>query len=461
MAVNDTKIRELMNTKAMITTLSVISLVIFMLNIDVTGAYLILKPVALDLPMPLNQTSWIVTLYLAAFAAMIVIGGRLGDLWGHRNILALGLVLFAIASSLAGIAATPLFLLIARALQGVAAALIWPNTTTIVFNNLPEKHKGFGIGLTSSVIGVGLASGPILSGLFATYLSWRWLFFINVPICLFALVTLLNKVPNQITNKGIGLDIIGTVLLAGALGLLTLGLNQLPIKNQQFDAFVMVFASLGLFVAFVYVERRVRFPIIPKVIIKNSYFLYGCLLRCLTIMPFYITLFIMSFFLQQDLKLSAFSSGIVFLPMMLAITLFSPVAGKLVDYWGSCFVLQLGILFYIIGFGLLVALIHYVPVFIISFLLFFVGTAFALTSPAILTFSMHTASNETKGAASGLFFMVSVSSGLLGVTLSSVIIHVFPPQQGFSFYVPLLTIFLVSIGVSLLAIFFSSIRRFA
>lgn len=125
------------------------SLAVLMINIEVTAIYVILHPLSQDLHLTITESPWVITLYLLFFTSVIVLGGRLGDLYGHRNVFLFGLLLFASASLLGGLTHEGVVLFVARALQGLSAGLIWPNSTAVAFDALPEEKKGFGIGIIS------------------------------------------------------------------------------------------------------------------------------------------------------------------------------------------------------------------------------------------------------------------------------------------------------------------------
>lgn len=291
--------------KTLIISLLVVLPVIVLINVDFSGIYVLVHPIAKTLHLSLNQVSWVVTLYLLFFAAPTILGGRLGDLFGSRNVLFAGLVLFIFTSLFCGLAQHEIPLLIARALQGFAGALMWPNVTTIGFNAFSVEKKAFGIGVVTSAVGFGLAVGPIYSGLIAHYLSWHWVFLLNVPIITIVAVITLWNVENRVYGQSAGVDWWGSLLLLLALGAFILGLNQLPVHAMwHADALWFIIAAVLLMLAFIGVEHRVSYPIIPSSFRRNGAFWYSCLLRFLSVAPFYVILFVIPALLEDNFGLN-------------------------------------------------------------------------------------------------------------------------------------------------------------
>ena len=192
---------------------------IMMLNIELTAMYVILEPIRGSIPMSFNQLPWIITSYMLLFGSVMAIAGKLGDVYGHRTILVIGLILFGLTSLTGGMASVVTVLLVARALQGLSAALIFPMATAIAFNVIPKQHKGLGIGLVTSAIGFSLAAGPLFGGVLADFLNWRWVFFINIPLVMLSLLLTFKYVEKSAVIKTSRVDFVGGLMLVFINGL--------------------------------------------------------------------------------------------------------------------------------------------------------------------------------------------------------------------------------------------------
>lgn len=403
-------------------TLILMSLTAFIFSIEVTAMYVILHPMAVSLGAHSSSIAWVITTYLIVFASMIVTGGRLGDLFGHRKIIVIGLLLLAGFSVLGGFSQGLLLLLIARAGQGLACGLVWPNTTAIAFSTLPVNHKSLGIGIVTGSIGFGLAFGPIIGAAFTSLLSWRWVFLFNVPIALLIVIGVLLFVDRSIVKR-VGVDVVSAILLGLALALSALFLNQIPVHSALHAWLLPIFiAAVVTWCLFIGLNRSSESPIIPTGLLKDTNLRLGCLMRCLSVIPFYICMFVVGFVLQKTEHLSVIESGLVFLPMTLMVGILSPVAGKLIGRIGVRPILLLSAVAYLVGFiALLNNVIMSSPVFM-AMMLIPAGVAFALASPCSLFLGLKTVSDGMKGAANGVFYMVSIVSGLFAVALSSLIL---------------------------------------
>lgn len=388
--------------------------ILLMMGLDITAPNLMLPQLMQQFDISLAQAGWIITMYLLFYIGSIVTAGRLGDLYGHRNIAAIGVVLFGITSVLVGITHHWQVLLFARALQGMAAGLIWPNTAAMVFQSLDDKNRGLGLGLFASVIGLSLAIGPIISGLMIHALNWRWVFWLNLPISLFTLVVMLLMLSNNKQNNNQRIDCIGAILLTTALIALTYAISE----------FSLIAAISGIIsgLAFYKQQNHSTSPIIAKALVTNRDFKQGCLQRVFMVMPFYILLFAFGTLFQTVWHLNALEAGRYFLPMMISVAMLSPVGGKIVDRFGLRLSNTIAVVMYFAGFTLLTALVSTLSASWISAVLILPGIAFSLGSPASMATSLKTLNQRLHGSASGVFYMISLLAGATAVTCSSLLL---------------------------------------
>lgn len=446
----------MIKTKLIICIMTALLLSILVLNVEISAVYIILPSLSHFFSVGTFELSWIVTLYMMFFGAFLVVSGRLGDLYGCRNIMLIGLVIFTLGSLLGGLAPTFSLLLIARVLQGLACALIWPNSTALAFLTMPPKYKSLGIGLVTGVVGFSLALGPLLGGYLTLWFGWRGVFLFNVPITILAfLVTwlFLENKKNQHKNR---LDLLSSLLIVIVLAGLILSLSEL-IKpgGALFAALSFILAVIALIIFIVW-EKRSRSPLLPLALLRNRAYKFGCVYRGLTVMPFYIVMMVVSLFAQKNLDFSAAGAGLLMLPMTLLIGVMSPIGGGLINRLGMKMSLQAAAIAYVTGFVILLLGLSTPSVWLLIIVMLFIGIGFALASPAALTVSLKFVDRENQGAASGVFYMASAVSGLLGVTFASAAFQYWPGTVSLS-YMGMFAVSLFCIICGLLAIIISQL----
>src|SRR5690242_2937435 len=206
--------------------LSVLCLGFFMILLDTTIVNIAIPDMIDELHATLDQILWVLNAYILAYAVLLITAGRLGDLYGPKQLFILGLIVFTVASAACGLAQTPNQLIFFRVIQGVGGALLTPqtlSTLTIIF--APAK-RGAAFGIWGAVAGVATIAGPTLGGWLVTYYSWRWIFYVNLPVGILTLVLALVLMPNIKINRKHKLDLLGTGLATLGLFLVCFGLIE-------------------------------------------------------------------------------------------------------------------------------------------------------------------------------------------------------------------------------------------
>src|SRR5882757_6836816 len=244
-----------------------------------------------------SDTQWIVDAYLLVLSSLMLAGGSIGDHLGRRRVFAIGIAIFAVASALCGAAASPQQLIAARALQGLGAALLVPGSLALITATFPANERGRAIGTWSSLTSLAVIAGPLFGGWLVQAVSWRAVFYINIPIAALTLLIVWFSMSPDKTSKDAGrIDWGGTILVTTALAALTFGMIEAPSRGMRSP---LVIGSLLLgsiaFVAFVAVERRVESPIMPLTLFRSRVFsganlltllLYGALSTETFLLPF-------------------------------------------------------------------------------------------------------------------------------------------------------------------------------
>jgi EmrB/QacA subfamily drug resistance transporter len=309
---------------------------LFMVMLDSTVVNVALPAIQRSFGATLAGLQWTVTAYTLAFAALLVSGGRLGDLIGRRRVFLWGLVLFAAAS--AAIAAVPSHgaLVAARAVQGAGAALMMPSTLSIIASVFAPEERARAIGVWAGVSGAGLAAGPVVGGLLTDGLSWRAIFLLNVPVAACAIAVTLRATPES-RDEGAGsrLDPAGTTVLVAALGALVLGLTQGNAWGwaSPRTAGLLAGGCAGL-LAFVALEGRVRHPTVELPLLRARAFLAAVLVSLALSFVMFAGLFYVALHLQGVLGHSATETGLLLLPATVLVMVSSPAAGRLTGRLG-------------------------------------------------------------------------------------------------------------------------------
>lgn len=375
-----------------------------------------------DLGASLADAQWISNAYMLFLASLLLIGGAAGDRFGLRNVFATGIVLFVAASLVCAMAPNPGFLIYARAVQGIGAALMVPGSLAIIAKAYPREERGKAIGLWSAFSSLTTILGPVIGGFVLTVLgdwSWRLVFAINLPLGGIALALLLLRVPADEPEAGRRLDWIGGVLITAALLLIALGLTGSE-GNAPMPSHILVYCGIGLvaLLAFLLWESRTAAPMLPLYHFRRPAFSGA---QGLTF-ALYFALAAISFFLPMTMiggwGVSAAETSIVFLPLGILLTLLSSYAGKLADRVGPGPMIAGGALVVAIAFALLGLLAPLQSVWfgvLPATILLGLGMS-AVVSP-LSTAVMTSVEDRDTGLASGVNNAVARVAGLLAVAL--------------------------------------------
>jgi EmrB/QacA subfamily drug resistance transporter len=318
-------------------TLGAVAFGLFMIMLDNTIVNVALPAIQSDLDIGISELEWVFNGYALTFGVLMLTGGKLADLLGRRRIFIVGLVIFTGASLACGLASSAGLLIGARVVQGVGSALMNPATLSIITATFPPRQRGMAIGIWAGVSAMALAIGPLVGGLITEHISWNWIFFINVPIGVLAIVvTRLVVAESRDTSAEQRLDLPGLLSSAIALFALTYGLIEANTYGWTSGRILGLFAValVGLAV-FIVLELRQRAPMLDLSLFKNSTFAGANAVMMLVGLAMFGVFFFISLFMQNILGYSAIQAGASFLPMTVLIILIAPVAGKFSDRVGS------------------------------------------------------------------------------------------------------------------------------
>jgi EmrB/QacA subfamily drug resistance transporter len=405
-------------------TLAAVAFGLFMIMLDNTVVNVALPSIQRDLKVSVSSLEWVVNAYFLTFAVLMLTGGKLADMMGRQRIFIFGLVVFTLSSLACGLATTGEMLIAARAVQGVGAAMMNPATLSIITATFPPRQRGTAMGIWVGVSAVALALGPITGGLLSEHAHWSWIFFINVPIGVLAIVVARIVIrESKDTSPDQRLDLPGLITSGIALFALTYALIEANTKGWTSAEILALFgvAAVG-FAAFVLLEQRQRAPMLDLSLFRNRTFTGANVTMALVALSMFGVFFYVSLFVQNILGFSPVQAGAAFLPMTLCIIFIAPVAGKLSDRIGARWLMSAGMT--LVGVSLVLFSLldesssfwDLVPALLIG------GTGMATAMTPTTAAAMSSVPVDKAGVGSGVLNSMRQVGGALGVAIMGAIL---------------------------------------
>ncbi|MBY0500697.1 MAG: MFS transporter [Alphaproteobacteria bacterium] len=404
-----------------------IGVLIFLMNIDYTAVNLTLVPISEEMDANLNSLQWLLSGYVLVWAAFVIPAGRIADLFGKRETLIGGLVVFMVGSCLTGLGQSIEMLVVGRFLQGFGAAIFTAPAWALIFTTSSPEKQGFVMGVILSFAGFGLATGPTLAGFIIEELSWRWIFYINIPLGFFVIAILMlfgQKDAVLVDRKKI--DFLGTVLLASGLCITVYAINQIEIWGLNSYSFWELIA-LGIFLItlFILQDRGRTVRMIPPHFFKNREFMTTVIGVFFIAMNFSMVLVLMGLYLQNTLHYSSYETGLIFISMTISMGFLSPVGGKVIDIFGLKGPMIFGALLTAMGIGLMAFLTSNSSLYFVITTLFIVGTGLGAYFTACNVAMMRAVPAEDLNVASGIYMMLMMLGNTLSIILSTSFVVLF------------------------------------
>jgi EmrB/QacA subfamily drug resistance transporter len=334
------------------TALIVLCAAQFMVVLDITVVNVALPSIGADLGFAAEDLQWVVTAYVLLTGGLLLLGGRVADALGRRRTFLAGLTVFTAASLASALAPSPEALVASRAAQGLGAALLTPSALAIVTATYSGPQRTTALSVWGAIGSAGAAAGVVLGGMLTTWLSWEWIFLVNVPIGVACGVLVSRLVAPSPAQANRPLDVPGAVTLVGGLGMLVFALDGTARHGWgSARTLVLLALSAALLATFAAVERGARRPLVPPATWRDRSLIAGATVMLGVTGILVAAFFLTSLYLQRELDASALAAGLGFLPMTVAIGLAAHLAAHLLSHLGTRVVIVAGLL--VIGAGAL------------------------------------------------------------------------------------------------------------
>ncbi len=403
--------------------LFIVAIGIFMATLDSSIVNISLPTIARSFGVPLNGTiEWVIIAYLVSIAAILLTAGRIADMIGRKVVWTTGLIIFTASSALCGLAPSLGILIASRTLQGLGGALLMAISPAMLTSAFPPHERGRALGINAINVNLGVTLGPILGGIITASLSWRWIFFVNVPLGIIGLIATLLILKERIHLNPGRFDPLGAILIAVGMAGLTAGLSF----GQELgwtSPLILTLLLVGIFalVALPFVELRVPNPVIVLALLRNRVFDSSILSLLLSFLALFAISFMMPFYLEQLLGFSILQAGILLTPVPVTLAIIAPFSGSLADRIGSRWLAAGGLTVACIGLVLISQLNEHSSIFDIVWRLTFTSIGQGLFQAPNNSALLGSAPRNLQGSASGFLATARTIGQSLSVAIAGAI----------------------------------------
>lgn len=405
--------------------LGIVAVGIFMATLDSSIVNISLPSISAYFQVSLNGLiEWVIIAYLVTIASVLLTFGRLADMFGRKLLWMLGLLIFTAGSAMCGAAPTLLLLVIFRAFQGIGGALLMSNSTAMLTRAFPENERGRVLGLNAVVVALGVSAGPTIGGLITSSLSWRWIFYVNVPIGILGLTAtwFVLKEPVRLHAGRQKFDPVGAIVLSVGIIAVMLGLSFGQEAGWSSPQIIGLFiVGIALLITFVFIERRVSDPIVDLRLFRNRLFAAANVSSLLSFLALFAVSFLLPFYLEELRGYSVLEAGLLLTPVPLAVSVVAPISGWLSDRFGSRVLSSAGLAIATFGLWLLTGLDAHSSLFDMIWRLVITGIGQGLFQSPNNNAVMGSVPRERRGIGSGFLSTVRVVGQSLSVAVAGAV----------------------------------------
>lgn len=412
------------NTKIGLMLFSV-ALGTFMSALDSSVVNIAIPVIKSYFDVPLATVEWIITAYLMVVSSILLFFGRLSDIYGQKRVYITGFAIFTVGSALCGLSTSAEMLIALRVLQSLGAGMMFSTSSAIITQNVPAKNRGKAFGVISIAVAVALSTGPVLGGTLAGTLGWQSIFYINVPVGIIGIILATKFIPSDKKVPSASLDIPGSVLIFVALFLILLPLNQLNEGTSHYLIAAMLVLGVILAVVFIHYEKKAKYPILNLKLFSNRVFSASLSAALFSYMAQSIMVFLVPFYLQTIRLFSPAMSGLLYIPMPLAILIVSPVAGYISDRFDTRYISSAGVGVMAVGLFILSYLNTTTPLWYIVMGMIITGLGFGMFQTPNNSAVMNHVPMANRGVASGMLATARNMGMATGVGISGALFSFF------------------------------------
>jgi len=406
-----------------ILTFFAMGLGILAVAIDITAINVAIPAIEKTFNADVETIQWLVNGYILSFGVLMVTFGRLADIFGRKKIFFMGLFVFGLSSLGGALSTSAAMIIAARVIQGVGGAMLWPCIIGILYSSVSDNQKSLAGGILMAIAGIGNAAGPLVGGVLTQFASWRWVLFVNVPVCVIAGIITYFEVEEQKVQEGkTDIDYLGIVAISVSLVSLLYALNVSPswgwASYKTISLLVVFVVVMALFLA---VERRKDDGLIPSDVMGNFQFMIAGTIMFTYIPAFFAILLYVTQYLEKFLNYDPLSAGAVLVPMLVFFSATSAISTKVYNKIGAKLSIFTGMFLSTLGV-VLVVLFGFSSNFyglIPGFILCGIGLGFAI--PSITTAGVSAVSESRGSLAGGIIYMFQLVGGAFGLAVATTI----------------------------------------
>ena len=438
-----------------------------MINLDATAINLALVAISKDFHATLGQLQWVVNIYMLTNIIFIIFAGKVADIIAKKPVYLFGVIIFLLASIIAGFSPNLSTLIFARAIQGIGFACTLSLGIIIATQTFPSEKRGFILGCYMSVVGLAQAFGPTVGGMLIQCFSWRWIFLINIPLAILAIIFIAKFYrKNLIEHGNKKMPFFSVALLGMGLSLFVFTLNKLGdwgFDSVFFGASLIV--SLVILLVFYFKDKKAVNPLIDFSIFHDKEYFGINFIRCIYMINWVTLVFSLSLYLQNIIKMSAVNTGLMLFCMTLVSGSIAPILGKWLDRIGFKTPTLIAILLSLITFLLLMNLQQKLslPILIIGLVL--MGVSAPIMGSATAAIAMKSLSGKNMGVGMGAFYTIAFLGSAIGVAISGSLISLakthYPLNEvvGFMHGIKMVMLLNALFAASSLSVYFMMLAR--